>query len=299
MASIFEDDDWKHKLSINVDTGLWQDFKAHRVGNFVQLVAQNEKISYKRAESKIFFDSTIEDYPVPVAPPEITSTSLEIDTSSWTPIDVYSCYSKNSLIQLAWKYLWGRKLFNTDFVEDEPFYFATEGEYKNRIIIPFKKPSGEVYFFQARALLNDYPKYLNPESTQVKSSEVLYPFKSDEPVLVCEGPIDALSLQLAGVNATATMGSSPSESQMETIREMNCNIVMAYDNDEAGRKGVEKMETLRKSLMMPSIRICPPPKEHKDWNDAWKEDFDLKTYVNRTARDYDLEYLIEADIEAG
>ena len=184
MSSLFEDDDWKHKFSVNVETGLWQDFKAHRVGNFIQLVAQHEKISYKRAESQILFDSTLEDYPTPAPPTEITSNALEIDTSSWIPLDVYSCYSKNPVIKLAWKYLWERKLFNTDFVEDEAFYFAQEGEYKNRIIIPFRKPSGSVCFFQARALLNDYPKYLNPDSTQVKASQVLYPFKSDEPVFL-------------------------------------------------------------------------------------------------------------------
>ena len=298
MPSIFIDDDWKHKFSINSNTGMWQDFKSHRQGNFIQFVAQTEKISYRRAESKILFDSALEDYEIPIQKKDLAPTKLEVDTTSWIPIDIYSCNHRNTYIQLAWKYLWDRHLFNTEFVEDEPFYFAVEGKYKNRIIIPFKKPTGEIYFFQARALFNEYPKYLNPESTQVRSSSVLYPFKSDVDVLLCEGPLDAISLQLAGINATATMGSSPSKIQLETIKTMNCDIVASYDNDEAGKRGIEKLEHLRKELRMPSIKICPPPSYFKDWNAAWKGGHDIKSYVQDTTTDYDIEYLVNADIEA-
>ena len=298
MPSIFSEDDWKHKFSINVNTGLWQDFKAHSVGNFIQFVAQVEKISYKRAESKILFDNVLEDHPAPITTQETAPTSLEVDTSDWTPLDIYSCHSKDPTIQAAWKYLWERRLFNTEFVEDEPFYFAKDGKYKNRIIIPFKKSNEEIYFFQARALLNDYPKYLNPDSTQVRASTVLYPFKGDEPLFVCEGPLDAISLKLAGINATATIGSSPSKVQLEEIKDMNCEIVIAYDNDDAGKRGTEKIERMRKELMMPSIKICHPPKTHKDWNEAWKEDVDLKSYIKGNVRNYDIEYLIDANIES-
>ena len=296
MPSPFVDDDWKHKFSINVDTGMWQDFKAHRQGNFIQLVAQIEKISYRRAESKILFDSTMEDYEVPIKKQRTAPTKLEVDISSWIPIDIYSCHNRNTYVQLAWKYLWERKLFNIDFVEDEPFYFAIDGKYKDRIIIPFKNTGGDIYFFQARALFNDYPKYVNPE--HLKASTILYPYLNDEPVLLCEGPLDALSLKLAGVNATATMGSSPSKFQLEAIKESRCDIVVAYDNDAAGKRGIEKLERMRKDLMMVSVKICPPPKIYKDWNEAWKEGFDLKTYVKENTQDYDIEYLVKTNVES-
>ena len=297
MPSIFVEDDWKQKFSINTDTGMWQDFKAHRQGNFIQFVAQTEQISFKRAESNILFDSAMENYEVPIKKYETAPTKLKVDTSSWVPIDIYSCHHRSTLIQVAWKYLWDRKLFNVDFVEDEPFYFAIEGEYKNRIIIPFKNAGGDIYFFQARALFNDYPKYINP--AHVKVASVLYPYLNDEPVLLCEGPIDALSLKLAGVNATATMGSSPSKFQLEALKESGCDMVVAYDNDGAGKRGIEKIERMRKELMMPSIKICPPPRAHKDWNEAWKENFDLKAYVRENTQAYDIEYLVNSNIESG
>ena len=297
MPSVFVEDDWKHKFSINTNTGLWQDFKAHRQGNFIQFVAQTEKISYRRAESKVVFENIEENYEPPTPQERVIQTKLEVDTSSWVPIDIYSCHSRDTFIQLAWKYLWERKLFNIEFVQDEPFFFATEGEYKNRIIIPFRSMKGDIYFFQARALFNEHPKYLNPAN--IKASSVLYPYLNSDPVLVCEGPLDAISLQLAGINATATMGSSPSTFQIEIMKEGNCEIVVAYDNDEAGKKGIEKLERLRKELMLPSIRICPPPKQFKDWNAAWLEEYDLRTYVKENTQNYDIEYLVNSNIESG
>ena len=104
---------------------------------------------------------------------------------------------------------------------------------------------------------------------------------------------------LFGINATATMGSSPSQTHVETIKDMNCDIVIAYDNDTAGKMGVDKIERMRRELMMPSIKICLPPKAHKDWNEAWRENMDLKQYVHENTRDYDIEYLIETNIESG
>ena len=147
-------------------------------------------------------------------------------------------------------------------------------------------------------LASDYPKYLNPESTQARSSAILYPFKNEEPVLLCEGPLDALSLQLAGINATATMGSSPSKFQIETLKDSECQIIVAYDNDTAGKAGTNKTEELRKELMLPEIKICHPPKRYKDWNEAWQKDFDIKKYVETNTEPYDVGYLIKTNIES-
>ena len=79
---------------------------------------------------------------------------------------------------------------------------------------------------------------------------------------------------------------------------MNCDVVVAYDNDDAGKRGIEKLERMRKELMMSSIKICPPPKRYKDWNEAWEKDFDLKSYVHKATKEYDIEYLINTHIEA-
>jgi 5S rRNA maturation endonuclease (ribonuclease M5) len=299
MPSPFEENDWKRKFSINTETGLWQDFKAHRQGNFIQFVAQVEKISYKRAEAKILFDCALKDFDLLPKKPETPVNNLDEDMSSWIPIDIYSCYDKREIIKIAWKYLWDRKLFDTEFAEDAPFYFALGGKYENRIIIPFKKPDETLFYFQARALWSsDYPKYLNPESTQVRSSVVLYPFKNDTPVVLCEGPFDARCLQLAGINATATMGSSPSLFQIETIKEAGCDIIIGYDNDTAGIDGAEKIESLRKKLMMPKVSICHPPSRYKDWNEAWTNSFDIKTYVEENTKVFDVEYLVNSQIKS-
>ena len=94
------------------------------------------------------------------------------------------------------------------------------------------------------------------------------------------------------------MGSSPSKVQIESIKDMNCDLVIAYDNDAAGKRGIEEIESLRKDLMLPGIKICPPPPKFKDWNDAWREGFDLKSYAETNTRPYDIEYLIQTNIES-
>jgi len=297
MPSIFVEDDWKNKFSINTTTGLWQDFKAHRQGNFIQFVAQTEKISYLQAESKVVFENIEEDYVYTPPKSRIVQTKLDIDSSSWIPIDVYSCYNSNTSVQLAWKYLWDRKLFNMEFPQDEPYYLASDGDYKNRIIIPFRGIDGAIYFFQARSLSGEGPKYLNPEN--MKASNFLYPYLNSNEVMVCEGPLDAISLQLEGINATSTMGSSPSIFQLEIMKEGNCKIIIAYDNDGAGKRGIEKIEKMRKELMLPPIKICPPPPSYKDWNEARVKDFNITQYVKENTKDYDIEYLINSDIESG
>jgi len=48
--------------------------------------------------------------------------------------------------------------------------------------------------------------------------------------------------------------------------------VVAYDNDEAGREGVERFERMRKRLCMPEISYVFPPAGYKDWNSLLVEE---------------------------
>mgnify|MGYP003662571095 CR=1 FL=1 len=54
MPSVLVDNDYKCHLSINVDTGLWQDFKTGEAGNFAKLLTIVENIGYEKAKEKIF-----------------------------------------------------------------------------------------------------------------------------------------------------------------------------------------------------------------------------------------------------
>ena len=174
------------------------------------------------------------------------------------------------------------------------YYLETQGKFKDRLIIPFEK-NGVMFYFQARGLdHNQFPKYLNPSVEEgVRASHMLYPYDEEaSSLVVCEGPLDAISLQLQGINATATMGCSVSQEQIDILKDFDGDIILGYDNDDAGQRGISKFDRLRKSKMMREISICHPPKDFKDWNDAHIEGWNLSDWIAEETVKYDYEYRI-------
>tara|TARA_R110001583_G_scaffold59799_3_gene177832 strand:+ start:7954 stop:8952 length:999 start_codon:yes stop_codon:yes gene_type:complete len=296
IPSVFVEDDYKRHMSINLDTGLWQCFKTGSKGNFIKLYSILEKVHYKAAESKLLFQG-VETGMWDLFEPKTVGQDSEIanytlDTGDFIPVNVNSHDSENPLVLKAWKFLMDRKLFNLTDFEEEPYYVAPKGKYKGRLIIPFKDYDGDIFFFQARSLNNALtPKYLNPSVEDgVKSSNILYPFDFERDHLcICEGPADAISLNLNGLNATCTVGSNISNVQMQTLREFEGKVIFAYDNDEAGQKGIEKFEHLRKKYIMPTFSICTPQFKYKDWNEAHQAGEDLYEWFTEKTYEYNFE----------
>ena len=130
-------------------------------------------------------------------------------------------------------------------------------------------------------------------STEIapKPSDILYPYDEGEDYLVvCEGPLDALSLQRKGINATATIGSSISPRQAEILSTFKGKVILGYDNDEAGQRGIDKFDRTRKEMRMASFEICPPPSGYKDWNEAHMAGEDLFSWIMDKSQSYDFDY---------
>jgi len=263
--SIFVPDEKMH-MSINTETGLWQDFKSHEKGNFAQLVAAVESIPYDQALQYLrtkLFDSPehlfeISSIRVENQKPVGNNTISDI-FKSFQKFDPHKINPANLTERLARKFVLSRKL------ERCTFYIAKTGRYANRIIIPY---GDDPYYFQARNLSVMGVKYLNPsrEVTGTKSSDILYPFQEDaDYVFLTEGPLDAISLQINGVNATCTQGSHLSHAQAEAIRDKQ--IIFAYDNDEAGREGVRQARNILLKKNKNDFCICSLPNGFKDWNE--------------------------------
>jgi 5S rRNA maturation endonuclease (ribonuclease M5) len=297
LPSLFIEGDYKRHMSINLESGLWQCFKTGNTGNFIKLYSLVEGISYRAAESKLLFQglesgmwNIWEEERKNTPPTENKSYSL--DTSGFIPVNIESYDSNNQLVVRAWKFLMDRRLLNTKEFIEEPYYVSTEGKYRGRLIIPFKDYDNEIFFFQGRSLMHSVtPKYLNPNTENgVKSSNILYPFDFEaDHLCICEGPSDAISLNLNGLNATCTVGSTISNVQMQTLREFEGKIILTYDNDEAGRRGVDKFEALRKKYMMPSFYICTPPAKYKDWNEAHAQKEDLYEWMMEKSYEHNFE----------
>ena len=289
VPSLFARDDYKRHMSINTQTGLWQCFKSGEGGNFFHLVSFIDKIPYNKAESKFLLKDLLEENGEAPTFEKVKSTTGEVGTL--IPI-TKEMEPENSLTSRAWMFLDTRKLWG----ENLQYFVAQDGDYENRLIIPFFYLENMV-FFQARSLDNALqPKYLNFKG--IKKSNILYPYDHEKGhLVVCEGPLDAISLQLQGVNATATMGSKASLWQVNVLSEFKGKVILGYDNDGAGEDGVNYFEEMRKVKRMDNLHICPPPEGYKDWNEAHVADVDLSAYVSENNKLFDFEYKIDKEIK--
>jgi DNA primase len=294
--SIFVHDE-KFHMSINMETGLWQDFKSQETGNFPQLIAAVEEIPYDQA--LVYLRSKLFDTPehlfaissVRVENQKAQSSGkLSNIISSFSRFNPYKINKESLVDRLARKFVLSRKL------EQFNFYVSYTGRYSNRIIIPYTN-SGDIsdsFYFQARNLSVMGVKYLNPsrEVTGIKSSDILFPYKQDcDYIFITEGPIDAMSLQSNGINATCTQGSHLSHVQAEALRGMQ--IIFAYDNDQAGAEGVRQAR--RVLLRKNKNEFCSacPPQGFKDWNDLHIECSSKDEFVSKvrdSIRTVDFEY---------
>jgi len=288
MESLFLEYDFKRHMSVNIHTGLWRCFKTGEKGNFIGLYAMSEGITRQRAMRDLFIKTfNYQDLPEVEVEEEIVPN--EVEETDLIPISPYTISEEGISVEVedAWYYLYGRKLFDVDD-EGVQFYYCHSGRFEGRVLIPYFDSNKEVFFFQARALGNVKPKYLNPRGS-FKANDVFYPFDEEADHLVlCEGCVDARSMQLAGVNATAIGGNIISRVQAESLLGFKGRIILGFDEDEGGHKGILAFEKLRKTLRLPEFSVCFPPE--KDWNQAWQFKHDLKAWLHDRAEKYTYEY---------
>jgi DNA primase len=268
IPSIFIPRDPKRHMSINLETGLWQCFKSQKKGNFIHLFADLENLSYKAAYNKFlvdeFFSEPKQEVSISASP---SQAKIEEEFSNFKSLEVDrigSIFNSEAVV-----YLITRGIINQG-----PFYYCDTGLYRGRIIIPYLH-EGRTIFFQGRALYSDMsPKYLNYKG--VKASSILYPFKYDstEPLYICEGVFDAMSLKALGYNATTTLSCHVSKEQINQLKYYNGPLVVAYDNDQAGLSGLRSFEIYRRRNRMPKIYYTTVPSKHKDWNEAYLSNAD-------------------------
>tara|TARA_R110000796_G_scaffold65569_2_gene151447 strand:- start:10311 stop:11297 length:987 start_codon:yes stop_codon:yes gene_type:complete len=294
VNSIFADDS-KQKLYVNLDSGLWTDFKSGEKGNLIQLVSHIENVPYMSAQNFLkrkAFDAGADLFDVSTLsvdnkPIEISRTIAQ-DGEEWLEVNPKEdINSSNPLKRLASKFAIERKLASFKF------FVGSTGRYFQRVIIPYFTVKGDPFYFQARTLTNRDPKYLNPSKGLygIKTSEILYPYDKDqEYVMVTEGPLDAMTLRAAGFNATCTQGCKMSTVQAKELA--GKRVIIAYDNDESGREGFCEAKKRLLSQRTTDIYALSPPKQYKDWNDYWidskRKDFEAYIYANINKADWEL-----------
>lgn len=99
------------------------------------------------------------------------------------------------------------------------------------------------YGCAARTVVDEIPKITY--NAGMPKDKILYvPIVQNQSAqfLVVEGPIDALKSNFLGQDSASILGCNPSQAQINHVKRLANGrpVVLALDNDEAGKKGIEK-----------------------------------------------------------
>ena len=155
--------------------------------------------------------------------------------------------------------------------------------FRNRLMFPVIDVRGSVIGFSGRILDDGEPKYMNsPETLVFNKSRNLFALNLAKKskngyILLSEGNIDVVSLHQAGFNsAVASLGTSLTPEQARLISRYSDTVIIAYDNDEAGRKAstraIKILEKLDLKVKVLSMQGAKDPDEYiqKFGADAFK-----------------------------
>ena len=151
----------------------------------------------------------------------------------------------------------------------------TYDRFRHRLIFPIHDVTGRCIAFGGRTLGDDEAKYLNsPESSLFSKSRVLYGMHmarrsiiAERRAIVVEGYLDAVLLSQAGVeNVVATLGTALTDSHMKLLRQCADQVVMCFDNDEAGLRAADRaVEAALRHRTEVSVVVVPDGKDPADY----------------------------------
>ena len=116
-------------------------------------------------------------------------------------------------------------------LEDVRYYklgYCSDGEYRNRVIIPSFDDEGYCNYFVGRAYTDDWMKYKNPKASRdIIFNELLVDWR--EPVILVEGPFDAIKAR----NSIPILGSTLNTKSklFSKLVEKSPQVYIAFDND--------------------------------------------------------------------
>ena len=143
--------------------------------------------------------------------------------------------------------------------------------FRNRLMFPICDTRGRVTGFGARVLDDSLPKYINsPQTSIFDKSSSLYgidraksAIRRKNLVIIVEGYMDVLTAHQHGwQNVVGSMGTSLTEKQVESIKRLTNNIILALDADLAGEEATLRGKAiLAHSNAEANVILLPPGKD--------------------------------------
>lgn len=176
--------------------------------------------------------------------------------------------------------------------------------YRNRITFPIYNIKKQIIAFGGRYIGSDkeIPKYLNSKESLIfkKSDELFGIFDEGKSIIkreyciLVEGFFDVLSLHKHGFSETvASLGTSFTDNQAKLLKKFTNNIIIAYDDDEAGNNAKLRTILLLNKYEF-NIRILSLNKMAKDPDEFLfkygKDEFLEKMKNSKDSFDYIYDY---------
>ena len=147
--------------------------------------------------------------------------------------------------------------------------------YHDRAIVPIHDSEGKCVGFGGRTLVDDKAKYLNTRETPTfHKGDVLFNYNiaknSSQPsIIVVEGFMDAISAYQSKLdNVVAGMGTALTEHQADLLKATGKEVILAYDNDDSGRRACESSKAILESKGIKVSVFDTSRLEVKDFNDV-------------------------------
>jgi DNA primase len=160
------------------------------------------------------------------------------------------------------------------YFDDYDWHWSNDPKFKERLIIPFTYKN-KIVGYTARAIGQSNQRYFSEQSTGYVFNTDNQPYDRKFAIL-CEGPLDAIS-----IGGIASLGSNVSPSQNCVIAQLQKEIILVPDKDDAGMKLIECALEYGWSVSFP------------DWDDDIK---DINDAVVRYGRLCTLYKIIQAKI---
>lgn len=154
---------------------------------------------------------------------------------------------------------------------------------KHPLIMPFRNVHGEIVSILGRSILSEaeqkenkiqkYKYTLNADKDlYVYGLDLAKPSIIEKDYVICvEGQFDCIACHNLGINNVVALGwATLSKYQVFQISKYTNNIILMFDNDDAGRNGAKKAKAKYGNVL--NIKIMYPPKGYKDIDEFFRSD---------------------------
>jgi DNA primase len=155
----------------------------------------------------------------------------------------------------------------------------THDRFRGKLMFPIRDIKGRTIGFGARVLDDSLPKYVNsPQTPTFDKSGTLYgidlaaaSIRKQDTAIIMEGYMDVITAHQNGItNVVASMGTAVTETQVNILKKLSKNLILALDADAAGEEAMLRTVSYENTLNA-EVRVIILP-QGKDPDDVIKED---------------------------